>query len=73
MSTAIGLMSDLSDCRKKTQEKIDHYHDLYFSLKKRKDIKRAARSRQMKAAEKDWRFWKSIQSWEEDMFDFNKL
>ena len=34
------FLNDLRDGRKMTQEKVDYYYNLYFSLKKRKDISR---------------------------------
>jgi hypothetical protein len=56
------------DNRKKTQEKVDYYYNLYFSFKKRKDIRRSAKSRLMKDAEKNWQLWKGIQDWEKEIF-----
>jgi len=62
------FLNDLRDTKKMTQEKVDYYYNLYFSLKKRKDISRKRRSRLMKDAEKEWQFWKGIQDWEKGFF-----
>lgn len=62
------FLNDLRDGRKMTQEKVDYYYNLYFSLKKRKDISRKRRSRLMKDAEKEWQLWTGIQEWDKEIF-----
>lgn len=62
------FLNDLRDTKKMTQEKIDYYYNLYFSLKKRKDISRKRRSRLMKDAEKEWQLWKGLQEWDKEIF-----
>lgn len=62
------FLNDLRDTKKMTQEKVDYYYNLYFSLKKRKDISRKRRSRLMKDVEKEWQFWKGLQEWDKEIF-----
>jgi len=62
------FLNDLRDTKKMTQEKVDYYYNLYFSLKKRKDISRKRRSRLMKEAEKEWQLWTGIQEWDKEIF-----
>lgn len=59
------------DYREETQKRIKHYHDLYFSLKKRKDLRRKAKSRLMKDAEKNWQLFKGVEQWERDFWGGN--
>jgi hypothetical protein len=47
--------------RKLNKEKVDYYYNLYFTTKKRKDLRRCAKSRIMKDAEKNWQLFKSIE------------
>lgn len=57
--------------RERIEEKIKHYHDLYFNLKKRKDLRRCAKSRLMKDAEKNWQLWNGLLKWEQDFYNGN--
>jgi hypothetical protein len=60
--------SEMPDTRHQTQEKVDYYYKLYFSLKKRKDISRKRKTRLMKEAEKEWQLWKGLQEWEKEIY-----
>jgi hypothetical protein len=63
MALANVLSPLLEDNTKMGQEKVDYYRNLYFTTKKRKDLRRKAKTRKLKYIESEWRFWKTLRDY----------
>ena len=54
------------DYKEIEEKKIDYYKNLYFATKKRKDLRRKAKTRMLKSIEGEWKFWKRMQNWNKE-------
>ncbi len=63
-----SIFDDLREINKRNQEKVDYYYNLYFATKKRKNLRRKAKTRMLKSIEKDWQFWNSIKDHSLNLF-----
>lgn len=64
-----SIFDDLEETKKQNQEKVDYYYNLYFVTKKRKNLRRKAKTRMLKSIKEDWQFWTSIKKYTLNLFE----